>query len=113
MAHNKGFQPGVSGNPGGRTKKDIELEAHARLYAKYAIDVAAKILMNTEAPNVERLNAAKLILERGHGKPKEHITVKHERPISEWAEADLDNAIAELRDIARKAPSSSVTPKPH
>jgi hypothetical protein len=102
MTASRGFQPGVSGNPSGRSKKDLELEAHARLHAKHAIDVAAQILLNTEASNSDRLKAAQLILDRGHGKPKEQVTVTHERPVTEWTEEQLDAAIAGLAGEARK-----------
>lgn len=100
----------AEGNPGpGRTKKDLELEAHARLHAKYAIDCAAQILMDTKASNSDRLKAASLILDRGHGKPKESVTVKHERPVTEWTEEQLDAAIASLagEESADKGPSKS------
>ena len=91
------FEQGNAGRPpGSRNKKDLELEAHARLHAKYAIDVAVGILMSAEASNADKLKAANLILERGHGKPKEQVTVTHERPVSEWSEQQLDAAIASL-----------------
>lgn len=93
LARNNGqFAQGNS--EGGRTKKDIELEAHARLHAKYAIDTAVSILMNTEATNQDRLKAAAMILDRGHGKPKETVSVTHERPVTELSEADLITIIA-------------------
>lgn len=103
-----GFQPGNNVNPGGRSKKDLELEAHARLYAKYAIDVAVGILMSSDASNNDKLKAAQLILERGHGKPKEQVTVTHERPVSEWTEQQLDAAIAGLAGEAGKAKGTQV-----
>lgn len=103
-----GFQPGNNANPGGRSKKDLELEAHARLHAKYAIDVAVGILMSAEASNADKLKAANLILERGHGKPKEQVTVTHERPISEWSEQQLDAAIASLTGKASADPGAKV-----
>lgn len=109
MSQNNGFKPGTSGNPGGRSKKDIELEAHARLHAKYAIDVAAQILMNEEAPNQDRLKAAQMILDRGHGKPKETVNVTHERPVTEWTEEQLDTAIASLEGKAGKAEGSKTS----
>lgn len=108
MPQKHGFQPGNCANPGGRSKKDIELEAHARLHAKFAIDTAAQILMSTEASNSDRLKAAQLILERGHGKPKETVTVKHERPVSEWSEEQLDAAIASLTGETRAAEGAKV-----
>lgn len=103
-----GFQPGNNVNPGGRSKKDLELEAHARLHAKYAIDVAVGILMSSDASNNDKLKAAQLILERGHGKPKEQVTVTHERPVSEWTEQQLDAAIAGLAGEAGKAKGTQV-----
>lgn len=97
------FEQGNAGRPPGtRNKKDLELEAHARLHAKYAIDVAVGILMSAESSNADKLKAANLILERGHGKPKEQVTVTHERPVSEWSEQQLDAAIASLAGEAGK-----------
>lgn len=68
------FAEGNSG--GGRNKKDLELEAHARLYAKDAIDVAVKVMLNTEEQTSDRLKAAQFIVERAHGKPKTQVTVE-------------------------------------
>jgi hypothetical protein len=105
------FKPGNAGRPvGSRNKKDLELEAHARLHAKYAIDVAVGILMSVEATNADKLKAASIILDRGHGKPKEQVTVTHERPVSEWTEEQLDAAIAGL---AGKACTDQGTKVPH
>jgi hypothetical protein len=104
----KPFPKGVSGNPGGKTKQDLEIEAFARLNAKLALDTLIEAM--TKAPLMsDRINAAKQVLERAYGKPKETVTVTHERPVSEWTEEQLDAAIANLAGEEGKGKGAKVS----
>jgi hypothetical protein len=67
------WQKGQSGNPGGRVKADPELKAIAREYTVDAIDTAVAIMRNPEARDSDRLKAAEILLDRGHGKPRQEL----------------------------------------
>ena len=99
------FQKGKSGNPGGRTKKDLEVEAHARLYAKRAIDVAKEIMEDEEAFKGDRLRAAQFIVERAYGKPREQLNVTHERSVESMSDDEL---IAIARTASTKASADGI-----
>jgi hypothetical protein len=107
------FEKGKSANPGGRTKKDIEIEAHSRLYAKRAIDVAVEIMNDKEAFKGDRLRAAQFIVDRAYGKPREQLNVTHDKPISERTEAELEAIIIAGRSGNGIAKEEAVTSKPH
>jgi hypothetical protein len=67
------WQKGQSGNPGGRVKADPELKAMAREYTQVAIGTAVAIMRNPEARDSDRLKAAEILLDRGHGKPRQEL----------------------------------------
>ena len=63
------FAPGCSGNRGGRPKHADEVQQLARQFSREAIDAIVDVLI-TGRP-LERLAAARLLLERGWGKVQE------------------------------------------
>lgn len=72
-----GFQKGVSGNPGGKSKTPKEVQTLARQYTAHAIGALVKAL--TE-PN-ERVKAADILLERGWGKVTQPMSGPDDGPI--------------------------------
>ncbi len=79
------FQPGVSGNPGGRPRRPSSIEAKlieadvkalARECAPDAISTLKTIMLNEKAPAAARISAASVILDRGHGKPKQEMEIR-------------------------------------
>lgn len=65
------FNPGRSGNPGGRPKKtqqEFELVAACKAKAPEALAVLMEIMSNGENEK-NRMTAAQAIIERGFGKP--------------------------------------------
>lgn len=73
----KPFQPGQSGNPGGRKPKTDEertLEAMCRDRTQDALDVLLQIMSNGEQER-NRMTAAMAIIERGHGKAVQPTTI--------------------------------------
>jgi hypothetical protein len=68
------FQPGVSGNPGGRPKVDAEVRAAAQLKGIEAINKLAE-LMTCGKLEVE-LRAAEAILDRAIGRPRQAVDLE-------------------------------------
>jgi hypothetical protein len=67
-----GFQPGTSGNPGGRPRQHIgDLSREARKYAGLAIGVLVKTARSGQERN--KLVAARELLDRGYGRPIQMI----------------------------------------
>jgi hypothetical protein len=69
--NNGPWQPGVSGNPGGRPKRhgEVDIGAMARAYAPEAL----KTLVHCLRDERYKLAAAVALLDRGFGKP--HVSV--------------------------------------
>ena len=70
------FQPGQSGNPGGRKPKSAEereLEEIAKANSPDALATLIAIHKNPKMPPAARVTAATAIMDRGHGKPTQPI----------------------------------------
>lgn len=67
------FQPGQSGNPGGRPKVDHKVRDLARSFGEDAVRTLAAIMNDREAPPPARVSAAIHLLDRGFGKPKQEV----------------------------------------
>lgn len=67
------FQPGQSGNPGGRPKASARLRDAAREHTEAAISVLVSIMSNEDAAAAARVAAASAVLDRGYGKPTQPI----------------------------------------
>lgn len=65
------FQPGKSGNPGGRPKEDPALRIAAREHTEAALQVIVASMGDDDAK--VRLKAAEIILDRGYGKPAQAL----------------------------------------
>lgn len=61
------FEPGKSGNPGGRPKENAEVKALARAHCKVAVEKLAALM--DSADEKTSLAACNSILDRGLGKP--------------------------------------------
>jgi hypothetical protein len=78
------FQPGQSGNPGGRRRKsddDRKVEELARAYGVEAIETLASIMRSAKAPASARSAAAQAVLDRGFGRPLRHGGEEDASPI--------------------------------
>jgi len=74
MIIGKPFQKGCSGNPGGRPKVVAEVKELARKHTGKAIETLVSIMDNPKAAPAARVSAANALLDRGYGKPPQHIT---------------------------------------
>src|SRR5678816_1784552 len=74
MTIGKPFKKGQSGNPGGRPKVVAEVKELARTHTGAAIETLVSIMSNPKAAPAARVSAANSLLDRGYGKPPQHIT---------------------------------------
>jgi hypothetical protein len=74
MTIGKPFQKGQSGNPGGRPKVVAEVRELAREHTSKAVETLVSIMTNQKAAPAARVSAANALLDRGYGKPPQHIT---------------------------------------
>ena len=70
----KPWKKGQSGNPGGRPKVIAEVKELARAHTGEAIQTLVSIMTNAKAAPAARVSAANALLDRGYGKPLQHIT---------------------------------------
>jgi hypothetical protein len=71
------FVKGQSGNPGGRPKRDREVEELAKAQGPAAIRRLTEIMTQTEDLKVAKA-AADSLLDRGYGKPIQQIKQQHD-----------------------------------
>src|SRR5262245_8369701 len=77
MKIGKPFQKGQSGNPGGRPKVVAEVRDLAREHTVEAVQTLVSIMTNPRSADAARVSAANALLDRGYGKPPQHITGQH------------------------------------
>ncbi len=89
------FQPGVSGNPGGRPKVTAQVIESAREHSPAAISTLVEIMNDHSAPHAARIAAANALLDRGYGKPPQTV---HPYGIESEPERNTD----EIRESIRR-----------
>ena len=110
-AGNPNWLPGVSGNPGGRSRELAQQQSAARLeaasHASEVIDYLLKVLRSEEEGTAHRLKAGIELLNRGLGLPQAQIDVDviMRRKISEMS---LD----ELRQLEERLVGSFTSTAP-
>jgi hypothetical protein len=97
-----GFKKGQSGNPGGRSGKDIsDLSREARRYAALAVSTLVKICRAGQERN--RLAAATALLDRGYGKPLQAFQIDGAFAAKKLNElSDVELATLEARLASRE-----------
>ena len=74
MKIGKPFKKGQSGNPGGRPKVIAEVKELAKEHTVEAIQTLVSIMTNPKFAPAARVTAANALLDRGYGRPAQHIT---------------------------------------
>jgi len=67
----RGFMPGQSGNPGGRSAGQRELRDAAREHTEEAVETLVRWMRSNDA--TASVQAAKVLLERGWGRPPQPL----------------------------------------
>lgn len=117
------FAKGISGNPGGRPKKNDDLVQAARSQTLVALDTLATIMANKRAPAAARVAAAREILDRGWGRPTQDVRLEAEltatintqafiRPstYAEWLEMRLCPTVAKEPEVVEIAADNRPAP---
>ena len=73
------FQPGQSGNPGGRPRVIAELQELARAHAPQAIAELARLAKDAKSEPA-RIAAIKELLDRAYGKPTQFVAAENDEP---------------------------------
>jgi hypothetical protein len=78
------YQPGQSGNPGGRPRitlaNGMTLREMAREHTEVALDALVKVATDEGSSDAARVSAASALLDRGWGKPTQPISGDDEAP---------------------------------
>ena len=99
------FVKGKSGNPGGKPRLEAGVRELARKYTHKAIRTLINILDDPKANAAARSFAANSLLDRGYGKPTQHIetNVTILDSLSETELRSLAGAIASLSGEPQEA----------
>lgn len=76
MAQKGGARPGAGRPPGRPNKVALEVRELAREYTQKSVLALARVLDDPEAPHVAVVKAAEALLDRGHGRPTQHIEAR-------------------------------------
>jgi len=66
------FQPGQSGNPSGKPKRDYNLREICRQYTQEAVETLVFLMLNSDKDAI-RVMCASILLDRGYGKAPQSV----------------------------------------
>jgi hypothetical protein len=101
------FAPGRSGNPGGRPKAALDVQALAREHTTAAIRALSEALRDPKL----KVAAAQALLDRGWGKPTVQINAQSEATVLHLiaAQAIGDQLVAEIGEARPTASAEPLT----
>jgi hypothetical protein len=102
------FQPGQSGNPGGRPRVIAELRELARAHAPEAVAELARLAKDAKSETA-RIAAIKELLDRAYGNPTQFVATENDEPALN--DLNLEELRAEiLSDLERVFPEYRLVP---
>ena len=93
------FVKGKSGNPGGKPRLEAGVRELARKYTRKAINTLIGILDDPKANAAARSFAANSLLDRGYGKPTQHIET-NVTILDSLSEAELRSLAAAIGSLS-------------
>ena len=102
------FEPGQSGNPGGRPRVIGEWRALARAHAPEAIEELARLALKAKSESA-RIAAIRELLDRGYGKPTQFLAAGTEIIPDDITGAELRAQL--IADFARVFPEFEIVPR--
>ena len=86
----KPWKPGQSGNPAGRPKGSLDLQALARTHTKEALNTLIELMRHADKDSV-RVMAADKVLDRAWGRAAQNInaTLDDKRDATDWRTSEL------------------------
>jgi Family of unknown function (DUF5681) len=91
MKIGKPFEKGQSGNPGGRPKVVAQVRELAREHTAEAIQTLVSIMTDPKSAPAARVSAANALLDRGYGKPPQHVTGENANFVA-WMPRECETA---------------------
>jgi hypothetical protein len=84
------WKKGKSGNPKGRPPAiPKEVREMCREHTTSAVETLVDIMLSPEAPPAQRIVAANSLLDRGYGKPSQHVSITKKHSIKEMTDDEL------------------------
>src|SRR4051812_46574880 len=91
----RGFKTGGR-RPGSTNRATLAIKDAAQAYTTIAIETLASVMRDPHVPPIARVKAAGALLDRGHGRPTQHIEAKIS-PLDGLSDEELAESIAALR----------------
>src|SRR3954454_16839351 len=97
-----GARPGAGRPAGMPNKVPKEVKLLAKQHTAIAISTLAEVMRDKAAPAIARVRAAEALLDRGHGRPTQHVEARISL-LSELSDDELEAGIAALRSAIAPA----------
>jgi hypothetical protein len=119
------FEKGKSGNPGGRPRVLVDVQALAREHTTAALNTLVAIMNSSKVTAPARVAAANAVLDRAYGKPTQFVHDPGKdglsKPPHEMTDAELEEAARQVRErleptgisLQRDAAPPTRSSKPH